>query len=425
MEKKKSFGAVKMLLLGLLCLLLGALAAAGVMFSTLKKADAAFARGEIAEAKALAEKAGNFGTERLLHYRRGEAALYVQQGNYAAAAALCEELGDEGGETWSAAMEGLTREALAAGSAEEALDLLERWTAGDASADTGLYAWETSRLGLRQGDYALTRRALERCGERENAPVEREFMDTVEAGYYERALALLEQKPFGEEQNLWEAYWEQRRSEERKDAADARLQAMAVRRGLGEEPCPGESDSLLWKRGYGAAALLESRGSGMTLWENDQNNCVVDFASLSDVCRGTRPGSLLVLCRQQVYHSGDGEAETRTVLALDFQRKVDEARCPHMLEEAEYLLILSYSYENDGWYSNNTVEGVRESVTVRVLNCAGEELWSSPVLKGPAAPETFSYYELPEFVSGGAPESGEVALQVRAALLSVFGEDYT
>ena len=104
MEKKKSFGAVKMLLLGLLCLLLGALAAAGVMFSTLKKADAACARGEIAEAKALAEKAGNFGTERLLHYRRGEAALYVQQGNYAAAAALCEELGDEGGETWSAAM---------------------------------------------------------------------------------------------------------------------------------------------------------------------------------------------------------------------------------------------------------------------------------------------------------------------------------
>ena len=71
------------------------------------------------------------------------------------------------------------------------------------------------------------------------------------------------------------------------------------------------------------------------------------------------------------------------------------------------------------------MEGVRESVTVRVLNCAGEELWSSPVLKGPAAPETFSYYELPEFVSGGAPESGEVALQVRAALLSVFGEDYT
>ena len=47
------------------------------------------------------------------------------------------------------------------------------------------------------------------------------------------------------------------------------------------------------------------------------------------------------------------------------------------------------------------------------------------MLKGPAAPETFSYYELPEFVSGGAPESGEVALQVRAALLSVFGEDYT
>lgn len=431
-QEKKRGGILGKLLLGVVCLLLGIGAAVLVMFSTLKKADAAFARGEIAEAEALAEKAGSFGTERLLRYRRGEAEALLKQGQYAEAAGLCEELGDLGSDTWCAALKAMTLQALEAENAPAAMELMETWLEGRAEADVTAEAWRASRLMLRSGDYELLPRALELSGETETAGTERSFLELLENGSYVSALELLRRGELGEAQPDWERFYMARLDSECRELPDARLQELAVRRQLEKQPLsvptarePGrgeESLRMVENRGLSLAPVFASRGSGVEPVENDMNSGVIDVDALLSSCKGTKPGSVLVLWQQQVYEREREAPAWRSALALDFQRCVEEAYCPHSVEEADYLILLTFSYENDGWYSNNHVEGLREYTTVRALSHDGRELYCSERIAGPIAPDTFTYYELPEYLTGGAPNCDWLTKLLHEALIAVYGE---
>lgn len=430
-KRKKRGGFLGKLLLGVGCLLLGIAAAMLVMKNTLKKADAAFERGDYAEAEALAEKAGAFGTEQLLRYRRGEAAALAEQGRYAEAAGLCEELGDTGSETWSAALRGLTAEALEAGDTAVAMELMETWLESDPGAELSDEAWRASRQMLQSGDYAQMDRALELAGETGNAPAERGFLALLREGSYISALDALYEGALGEEQSRWEQVFMGRLDTECTEDPYARLQELAVRRRLEERPLSvstvrekgrgGEERRLVETRGTGFEDLFKARGSGVDAMENDENSGIVDYDELLAACKGTKPGSVLVVFRQQIYERDRSEPAWRSALALDFQRCVEETYCPHSAEEADYLIVVTFSHENDGWYSNEHVEGLREYAEVCALSHDGTELYRSGRIKGPTTPETFTYYEMPEYLSGGAPDAAALTRLLREALTTVYG----
>lgn len=147
---------------------------------------------------------------------------------------------------------------------------------------------------------------------------------------------------------------------------------------------------------------------------------IENLKSLYSQC-GTEPAGKLLILVQHTPH----DETPRSVLSTDLMAHLPPSLYPASLAEVEYVLLITYSYEEDGWYSDSVngymvrTDALCERAEVKLLHCPDEELiWASKSLEGPPSPSSYSYSgnTPPAYLSGGAPDAGKVADAIYAAL---------
>ena len=121
-------------------------------------------------------------------------------------------------------------------------------------------------------------------------------------------------------------------------------------------------------------------------------------------CAGDPDGKVLIVAEYRMFSSNNLD---RKVL-WDLMGELPDAYYPKSLDEVEYVILLSYDYEVEGYYFGGltSCSALRENGKVSVISLPGRKtIYDSPVKEGWNPPESFvtSSTSSQSWNSGGAP----------------------
>ena len=148
----------------------------------------------------------------------------------------------------------------------------------------------------------------------------------------------------------------------------------------------------------------------------DRYFIVPSIDEVVSACGADPQGKVLILQERHVFPN----RESRYFVMLDQMKALPDEYYPHSLDEVEYVLLLTFDYQNDGNYIGAKTVGIRLSGNVKLFSMpSNRKLYDSGTIKGDSSPGTIWYSgEAPDYRDGGAPELNS---QLEKALNMIFG----
>lgn len=142
---------------------------------------------------------------------------------------------------------------------------------------------------------------------------------------------------------------------------------------------------------------------------------VDELDSIYQQCGENSEGKILILVESYSFADYSADKEVRHAVSLDLMEQLPESYIPLSLDEVEYVVMVTYDYEKEGFYSGGG-DALRENAIVKIYQFPGPKWkYESEEIEGESPPYKVSSKS--EWYTGGAPNVGG---EVYNAILSII-----